>query len=129
LEGEQERRRTLEEEEGTRGRSSETGAKTEFAMTLSMAEEANVFSAGNNRACSDRRSRENEYSGSKGVRTENGSSNKKGSLCYGSRSGEELLCLWGIWAYGLTLQKLGTEREVAEGRRLSMGEEREILNI
>jgi len=90
-------------------------------MTLSVAEEANVFSAGNNRACSDGRSRENKYSGSKGVRTGNGSSNKKGSLRYGSRSGEELLCLQGIWAYGLTLQKLGTEREGSRGKKIEYG--------
>ena len=30
---------------------------TDIAMTLSMAEETNVSSAGNNRACSDRESR------------------------------------------------------------------------
>ena len=40
-------------------RSTETG-ENDIAMTLSMVEEANAFSAGNNGACSNRRSRENE---------------------------------------------------------------------
>jgi len=38
----------------TRRRSSEAGAETEFATTISVAEEANAPSAGDNRACSDR---------------------------------------------------------------------------
>jgi len=50
---------------GTRRKSSETGAETEPAMTLSVAEEATIASAGNNRACSDGGSREDECSGSK----------------------------------------------------------------
>ena len=84
MEGEQERRRKVEEKEGTRGRSSETGAKTEFAMTLSVAEEANAFSTGNNRACSNGRGREDKCSGSKKVRTGNRGS-KKEPLCDGGR--------------------------------------------
>ena len=47
------RRRKVEEEEETRGRSSEARTKTDIAMTISVAEKANVPSAGNNRACSD----------------------------------------------------------------------------
>jgi len=35
------------------GRSSKVGAKTEFAMTFSMAEETTIASAGDNRACSN----------------------------------------------------------------------------
>jgi len=38
-------------------------------MTISVAEEATASSAGDNRACSDGRSKENERSGSKGSRT------------------------------------------------------------
>ena len=53
-------------------------------MTLSVAEEANVFSAGNNRACSNRRDRKNKCGSSKRVRTRNGGF-KKGLLCDGGR--------------------------------------------
>ena len=74
-------------------------------MIFSVAEEANTFSADNNRACSDRRGRENEYSGGKEIRIGDGGFSKKGLLCYGSRSWEELLHIWRFWAYGLSLQK------------------------
>ena len=47
-----------------------------------MAEEANAFSVGNNRACSDKGGRKNECNGSKGanarVRTEYGGSSQMG---------------------------------------------------
>jgi len=43
-------------------------------MTLSVAEEANVFSAGDNRTCSNRRDRENECSSSERTEIEDGSS-------------------------------------------------------
>ena len=39
--------------EETKRRGSEARAKTEPAMTFSVAEEATIASAGNNRACSD----------------------------------------------------------------------------
>jgi len=74
-------------------------------MTLSMVEEANTFSAGNNRACSDGRDRENEYSGGKGIRIGDRGSSKKGLLCYRSRLWEELLHMWRFQAYGPSLQK------------------------
>jgi len=61
----------------------EQGGKT---MTFSVAEEASAFSAGNNRACSNERGRENEHSGGKGIRIEDGGFSKKGPLCYGSGS-------------------------------------------
>ena len=38
------------------------GAKTNYAIAISMAEKANALSVGNNRACSDGRSREDKYS-------------------------------------------------------------------
>ena len=47
--------------EGTRRRGSEAGAKTEPAMTFSVAEEATIASAGDNRACSDGGSREDKH--------------------------------------------------------------------
>jgi len=47
------REEEVEGEERTRGRSSEIEAKTEFAMTISMAEEADTPSASDNRVCSD----------------------------------------------------------------------------
>ena len=74
MERKQKKRRKVEKEERIRGRSSETGAKTEFAITLSMAEEANAFSAGDNSACSDGRGGENKCSDSEGTKTEDGSS-------------------------------------------------------
>ena len=61
---------TVKEKEGTSRRSSETGAETDIAMTLSMAEEANAFSVGDNRTCSDGRSREDKHGSSKGAGTE-----------------------------------------------------------
>jgi len=56
-------------------------------MTLSVAEEANAPSAGNNRACSDGRDREDEQSSGKRARDRIGhrSSSKTGPLCYGGR--------------------------------------------
>ena len=42
-------------EERTGRRGSETGAKTKPAMTFSVVEEATIASAGDNRACSDKR--------------------------------------------------------------------------
>ena len=44
--------------EETGRRSSKTGAETEYAMTIIVAEEATASSAGDNRACSDKRSGE-----------------------------------------------------------------------
>jgi len=52
LKREQERRREVEEKEGSSRRSSETGAKTKLVMALSVAKEANA-SAGDNGTCSD----------------------------------------------------------------------------
>jgi len=45
---------------------------TKHTMTFGMAEEAAIASAGNNRACSDRRSGENECGGGKGSRCRGG---------------------------------------------------------
>ena len=79
--------------EGSCRRSSETEAKADITMTISVTEEATTSSAGDNRACSNRRGREDECGGSEGVGTGDGDSNKKGPLCYRSRSRKELLCL------------------------------------
>ena len=62
-------------------------------MILSMAEEANTFSADNNRACSNRGSREDQCSDGEGMGTGSGGIFKKGPLHDGSRQGEELLYL------------------------------------
>jgi len=70
-----------------------------------VAEEANAFSAGNNRACSDERSRENKCSSGESIRTRDRDSPKKRPLHDGSGQGEKLLYLWRIQAYGLTLLK------------------------
>jgi len=59
----------IEGQKRTRKRSSKTGTKTDIAMTPSVAEKANVFSAGGNKACSNGRSRTNECGNSEGIRT------------------------------------------------------------
>ena len=58
---------------------------TDITTTLSVAEEANAFSAGNNRACSERKSRENKWSSSKRIGTRDGGFSKKRPLYDGSR--------------------------------------------
>ena len=60
---EQERGRKVEKE-GDRRRNPEVG-ETEPAMTIGVAEEATIASAGDNRACSDGRSREDKCGGHK----------------------------------------------------------------
>ena len=82
-----------------------------------MAEETIASSAGDNRACSDRRSREDKCSSGKGsrARTGSGGSSKIGSLCNGGRQEEKLLCLRRFWAYGLPLQE--QEKREADGRK------------
>ena len=55
------------------GRNSKAG-ETKPAMTLGIAEEANLASAGNNRACSDRRDREDKYSSGERIRARDRSS-------------------------------------------------------
>ena len=73
-------------------------------MTFGVAKEATTASAGNNGACSDGRSGENERNSSErsGSRdgTKYGGSSKKGPVCDGSGLWEELLCMWRIWAHG-----------------------------
>jgi len=54
-------------------------------MTLGVAEEATIASAGNNRACSDRRGRKNKCGGSEGTGTECRDSSQIGSFCNGGR--------------------------------------------
>jgi len=66
------RRREIEEQERIRRRSSKTGAETDIAMTPSVAEKTNAFSAGNNKTCSDGESRTNKHSNSKGTRLKDG---------------------------------------------------------
>ena len=80
------RRGEVEGTEGLYRRSSEIGAKTDIAMTISVAEGTNTSSAGDNRVCSSRRGRNDECSSGKGVRTGNGGFSKKELLCYGSGS-------------------------------------------
>jgi len=75
---------------------------TEFAMTLSVAEEGSAFSAGDNGAFSDGRDGKNECNGGKGIGTGDGGFQKR-PLCDGDGQGEELLCLWEIWAHGPSL--------------------------
>ena len=50
------RRRKVEREEETRGRNSKARAKTDIAMIISVAEEVNAPSAGDNKVCSNGRS-------------------------------------------------------------------------
>ena len=50
---------------------------TDNAMTLSVAKKANAFSAGDNRACSNRGSRKDKYSSSMRVETRDGGFQKR----------------------------------------------------
>ena len=74
-----------EGKEETRRRSSEAGAKTDTTTTTRVAEKANTFSASDNRACSNRRSRENKCGNGEKAGTKGGSSPQKRPLCYGSK--------------------------------------------
>ena len=64
-----------------------TALDRNHATILSVAEKANAPSAGDNRACSDRKNREDKYSSSKRTRgrIRCGGSSKMGPLCYGGR--------------------------------------------
>ena len=98
-------RESKREEERLRGKKEQTEAVTDMAMTLSVVEEANAFSAGNNRACSNGRSRKNKCSSGERIRTRNGGISKKRPLHDESRQKEKLLYLWKIQAHGPLLQK------------------------
>jgi len=74
-------------------------------MTPSVAEKANALSVGDNRACSNGRSRKNEYGDDEGTGTRDGDTSQKEPLYNGGRPRKKLLCLWRIWAYGPLLQK------------------------
>ena len=74
MEKKQEGKRKVKREEGDNGRCSEAGAETDNTTTLSVAKKANAFLAGNNRACSDGRSRTDKYSSSEGSRARSGDS-------------------------------------------------------
>ena len=67
MEGEQARRGKVKREKGN-GQRIEAGTEDNIATTLSVAEEANAFSAGDNGACSDGRSREDKCGGSQRCR-------------------------------------------------------------
>ena len=79
------------------------GAKTDIAMTISVAEEATTSLAGDNKACSDGRGRKNKCGSSEVVGIGDGSSSQNGPLYYRSELGKELLCLQRFWAHGLSL--------------------------
>ena len=73
MEREQERRKT-ERKEGIGGKCSEARAATNNAMIISVVEEAITPLAGDNKACSNGGSQENEYGNAERVRTECGGS-------------------------------------------------------
>ena len=108
MEGEQEGGGEIEEK-GSRRR--EAGTTTKPAMTIGVAEEAAIASADDNRACSNGGNREDKCGSSKGCGTRGRGSSKMGPLCDGGGQGKELFCLWGIWTYGPSLQKLGLKRQ------------------
>ena len=72
-------------EEGTERRNSKAEAKTDMAMTPSVVEEANTFSASDNKTCSNRRSKENKCGNSEKAGTVGGGGPQKRPLCYGSK--------------------------------------------
>ena len=61
--GIEEREREVEKQEGDNERCSKAEAKTDYAITPSVAEEATAASAGDNRTCSNRENREDKCSG------------------------------------------------------------------
>ena len=80
MEGKQEGGGKVEEERSWRRK---TGTETDPAMTIGVAEEATIASAGDNRACSDGGSGEDECGGCQGTRAEYGDSSQTRSLCDG----------------------------------------------
>jgi len=74
-----------------------------------VAEEATTSSAGDNRACSDGRDRENECDSGEGIGTGDGGSQKR-LLCDGGGQEEELLYLWRFWTHGPSLQESGKRK-------------------
>ena len=70
-------------EEGNRRRRTKAG-ETEPATTFGVAEEATIASAGDNRACSDGGSQEDECGSGEGSRVRSRDSSKKGSFRDGS---------------------------------------------
>jgi len=89
--------------EGKEGTKPEAGAATDIATTISIAEEANTSSAGANKACSNGGSRKDKCGDGERTRTGNRGAFQKRPLCYRSRSGKKLLCLWRIWTHGSPL--------------------------
>ena len=75
---------------------------TDIAMTLSVAENANTFSAGGNRACSNGRSKKNKCDNGEGTEARNRDP-KKRPLCNGGGQGKKLVNLRRIQAHSLTL--------------------------
>ena len=69
-----------------------------------MAKEARDTSIKGYGTSPNERSGKNKHGGNKELRagTEN-KATKEGPLCYGGRQRKELLYLWRIWTYGLTL--------------------------
>ena len=76
---------------------------TKPATTFGVAEEVAIASAGDNRACSNGRSREDDH-GNGNPSTEGKVPSKK-PICYGCRQKREseLLCMWRLWIYGKVL--------------------------
>ena len=70
-----------------------------------MAEEANIFSAGDNRVCSNRRDREDKHNNSTPIAEDRVGTMQP--IRHGGGQGEKLLCLWKIWAHGPPLQESG----------------------
>ena len=69
-----------------------------------MAEKANVFSASNNRTCSNGRSRKNKYSDDERIRTREKNTSQKGLLCNGHRPRKKLLYLWSLGTWPTTAE-------------------------
>jgi len=83
-----------------------------------MVEDANTYSAGDNKACFNGRGGKNKCSSGKGIGigTGNGSSQKR-PLCNGGGQKKELLYLQRIWAHSLSLRE--SEKRKSNGRKKS----------
>ena len=95
--------RKAERRKGIEGNSSKIiGAGTDNTKPPSVAEEArNTTSVDNNRARSDRGSKEDECGD--GMTAVKNRVSTTQPIHYEDRQKEKLLCLWRIWAHGLVL--------------------------
>jgi len=118
------RRRKIQEQERIMRRSSKIEAETDMAMTSSMAEKANTFSAGDNKACSDGGSRMNEHSNGKKTRTRDKVPPRKDPYAIEMDRGRNCYAYGGFGYLACHCRNQG--ERVAEERRIKYNGRREV---